>query len=90
LSDRVESAKALLKLTDSSNPTAIELMRLRALPSLAEMARWKTPRYALPAYLLLGRVAGVAEQEVQRKWEAGERESVIGKALTVPGRKRGG
>jgi len=35
------------------------------MPSLYEMARWRHLAHALPAYLLLGKVAGVAEQEVQ-------------------------
>jgi len=81
LSDRFESAKALLTLTDRSNPSALQQVRERALPALAEMARWKTPRYALPAYLLLGRVAGVPETEVRQSWEKENREAVIRKAL---------
>ena len=81
LSDRFESAKALLTLTDRPNPSALQQIRERALPALAEMARWKTPRYALPAYLLLGRLAGVPDTEVQQAFEKGDREAVIKKAL---------
>ena len=81
LSDRFESAKALLTLTDRPNPSALQQVRERALPALAEMARWKTARYALPAFLLLGRVAGVPETQVQHAWEKQDREAVIGKAL---------
>jgi hypothetical protein len=81
LSDRAESAEALLTLTDRSNPTAMELVREKALPTLAEMARWKTPRYALPSFLLLGRVAGLPEDQVRQAWEKNDREAVIAKAL---------
>jgi hypothetical protein len=80
LSDRFESAKTLLTLTDRANPSALDLIRERAVPSLVEMARWKTPRYALPAFLLLGRVAGMVDDEVQKAWEQENRELVIRKA----------
>jgi len=80
LSDRFESAKTLLTLTDRANPSALDLIRERSVPSLVEMARWKTPRYAVPAFLLLGRVAGMADDEVQKAWEQENRELVIRKA----------
>jgi len=81
LSDRVEAAKTLVTLTDSSNPPAIALLRERSLPALAEMARWKTLRYALPSFLLLGRTAGIPEDRIRSAWQKGDREAVIGKAL---------
>lgn len=81
LSDRLEAAKALVTLTERPNPSATTQLRERALDSLAEMARWKTPRYALAPYLLLGRVAGMPEQEVHQRWQKGDAESVIQKAI---------
>ena len=89
LSDRVESAKALLTLTDGGNPAVLQQIRERALGSLAEMARWKTPRYALPSFLLLGRVAGVPDQQIQDSWRKGEREPLIERALAPAARRRG-
>src|SRR5258706_499690 len=65
LSDRLQATQALVILTDQPNPSAVDLLRERALPALVEMARWKTLEYALPAYLLLGRVAGIAEEDLQ-------------------------
>jgi hypothetical protein len=90
LSDRVESAKALLTLTDRGDRAVLGQIREHGLPALAEMARWKTPRYALPPFLLLGRVAGLAETASHQSWEKGDRETVIGKALATesPGRKK--
>lgn len=90
LSDRVESAKALLTLTDGSAPAALQQIRERALPSLAEMARWRTLRYALPPFLLLGRVAGLTDSQTQESWRKGDRESVIERALKPPARRRTG
>lgn len=81
LSDRTESVKALLILTDHGGRSAIDLLRERALPDLAEMARWPTLRYALPPFLLVGRVAGLSDAATQQAWEKGDRESVIRKAL---------
>jgi hypothetical protein len=93
LSDRVQSAEALVTLTDRGEGAALDQIRESALPALAEMARWKTLRYALPSFLLLGRVAGVADAELHQLWEKGERETVIRQALGQSGgsrRKHGG
>jgi len=88
LSDRMESTKALLTLTDRGNPNTTEQIRERALSALAEMARWKTMAYALPPYLLLGRVGGVPEDQVQQSWAIGDREAVIGTALQSEGARK--
>lgn len=88
LTDRVESTKALLILTDSGNVAALDLIRERALPSLVEMARWPTLRYALPPFLLAGRVAGLPDAQVRQAWENGDRNSVIQKALDSAKKRR--
>jgi hypothetical protein len=84
LSDRQQAAEALVTLTESPNPAALDLMRERALPALADMARWKTLRYALPGFLLLGRTVGASEKELQEQWQKGDRESIIQQALAAP------
>jgi hypothetical protein len=88
LSDRVEATKALLTLTDGRNPAALDLVRERALGSLVEMARWKTLRYALPPFLLLGRVAGISDAQTHQDWEKGNREAVIQKAESAAVNRR--
>jgi hypothetical protein len=88
LSDRLQSADALVVLTDNGDPAALGLLRERALGGLAEMARWTTLRYALPPFLLVGRIAGMKDAEIQRSWETGDRETVIKKALAPLPRKR--
>ena len=52
------------------------------------MARWKTLRYALPSYLLVGRTAGIPEQELLDQWQKGDRETAIRKATATPARPR--
>ena len=88
LEDRVEASRALVVLTDSRNPGAIDLIRERGLDSLKDVARWTTLRYALPAFLLLGRAAGLADNEIHARWGKGDRESVIAQALGLEPAKR--
>jgi hypothetical protein len=77
LSDRLEGARALLQFTEKPAESVTRHIRERALPSLLEMAQWKQLAHALPAYLLLGRVAGVSDEEMQQAWVRGEREKMI-------------
>jgi hypothetical protein len=79
--DRTRALGVLQILTDSRDPAVLDQLRMRALPSLEEMARWKTLEHALPAYLLLGRVAGVPEQQLRDAWARGDRETVIAQAV---------
>jgi hypothetical protein len=88
LGDRVEAVRTLLTLTDKPAPDVVAQLRDRAMPSLIEMARWKTPSYALPPFLLVARVAGLTDAQAQESWRKGDRESVIGKATGAPQRKR--
>ncbi len=78
--DRNQAMQMLLILTDDNNPSAIGQIRERALGSLVEMAEWKALTHALPAFLLLGRVAGMTDLEVHQAWEHGDRKLVIAAA----------
>jgi hypothetical protein len=80
LSDRLIAAETLVVLTDQPNPTVLDVVRDRASAALADMARWSTLDYALPAYLLLGRTAGIPEPELLDQWEKGGREAIIRRA----------
>jgi hypothetical protein len=86
--DRTQALSMLQMLTDQREADAIEQIRERALPSLTEMARWKTLPHALPAFLLLGRVAGLPEDQVQAAWSRGDREFVIAQAAAPPKKKK--
>ena len=87
-SDRHRAVAALQILTDKKDQEVLDQIRDRALQSLIDMARWKTLAHALPAYLLLGRVAGLPEDDVQAAWSRGDREFVIGKAMALPEKKK--
>ena len=84
LGDRQQAALALVTMTEQRNAATLDLIRARALPSLVEMARWKTLHYALPAFLLVGRTAGVPEQELMTQWRQGDRETAIKMAMAQP------
>jgi hypothetical protein len=81
--DRNKAVMALLNLTESRPERILTLIRQRAMPSLAEMARWKSLSHAIGPYMLLGRAAGLPEQEIQDSWKNGQRETEIAKALKV-------
>ena len=83
-SDRTKAVAALMNLTDKRPDMILTLLRERALPSLAEMARWKSLTHALGPYMLLGRVAGMTDEQIEESWTKGERETVIAKALKLP------
>jgi hypothetical protein len=78
--DRNKAVWALQILTDTRDPAVLGQLRDRALPALIEMARWKSPGHALPGYVLLGRIAGFTEEQIQEAWSRGDRESVIAAA----------
>jgi hypothetical protein len=79
LSDRVESVKLLLTLTDHAAPAVLGQIRENALGDVIEMARWKTASYALPPFLLAGRLAGLTDQQAQQVWRTGDRAAVLQK-----------
>jgi hypothetical protein len=76
-SDRTGAVNLLLTLSEKREPGVLDLIRQRAAPQLIEMARWNSLTHALPAYILLGRVAGLSENEIQGSWSRGEREAHI-------------
>lgn len=78
--DRQSAAATLVTITERRDEKVIALLRERAIPALTEMARWKHLPHALPAYILLGRAAGVAEDEIQRAWKDGQRSQLIEQA----------
>ncbi|MCC6861065.1 MAG: HEAT repeat domain-containing protein [Bryobacterales bacterium] len=81
LSDRHRASVALAHLTEKARPSDVEQIRKRALPAVVEMARWKTLEYALPAFILAGRIAGLPEAEIHKAWNERQREAVIEQAL---------
>lgn len=88
LSDRIKAAKALVNLTDSRPVATLDLLRERALASLAEMAQWHSLSYALPPFLLLGRVGGFKDKDIQDRWTRGDREDTVRDVLSGKKKRR--
>ena len=86
-SDRSQALGVLQILTAKPDQDMLDQLRDRALDSLVEMARWKSLAHALPAYILLGRVAGLPDDQVQQTWSRGDRESVIAQATSSKKKK---
>ncbi|MEK6281793.1 MAG: HEAT repeat domain-containing protein [Acidobacteriota bacterium] len=80
--DRNKAGFVLSGLTSSRNPKVQAQLRAKALDSLIEMARWRSPGHASSARVLLGRIAGIEEKRLQQLIAAGQVDEII-KALNV-------
>ncbi len=78
--DRNKAMAVLGGATADRDPALLAKLRQRSLPSLVEMARWKAD-HGMMALLLVGRIAGLSDQETQQAWKAGQRDKVIEHAL---------
>lgn len=76
-SDRNKASAALLPLTESRDSRLLADLRHRALDSLIEMARWKSPGHAYMPFVVLGRVAGMTEEAINTAWERKDPEAVV-------------
>lgn len=75
-SDRNKAAFVLMSLTNTRNPALIRELRAQALPALADMVRWRSFGHAFPAGLILGRMAGMAEDDIMPMFQR-DREALI-------------
>jgi hypothetical protein len=83
-SDRTQAARFLVNLTDEREPRVLLQIKERAFDAIVEMAKWKQAEHSLPAYILLGRISGFAEEDLQHAWSTGERALMIKRALEPP------
>ncbi|MGQ0562681.1 MAG: hypothetical protein ACT443_12505, partial [Gemmatimonadota bacterium] len=78
--DRNKASFALAALTTARDPELLRLLRERARPALIEMARWDAPGHALPAAVILGRMAGLPEREIFETFQK-NKEALLAAAL---------
>ena len=76
--DRNKALAVLSEITGNRPPNIMAELRGRALPVLAQMAR-KADGFS--AYLLIARMAGLAEKRIAESWKSEERETVILRTL---------
>jgi hypothetical protein len=62
--DRNKGLSVLMQLTRSGNPDMLNKLKELSLPALKEMAVWKSEAHALPAYVILARIAGIPEEKI--------------------------
>jgi hypothetical protein len=63
-SDRNKGLSVLMHLTKSRNEKLLAELRESSLAALKEMALWKSQSHAIPAFVILGRMAGLSEDEI--------------------------
>jgi len=78
--DRNKSSLALLQLTESRDPKLLAALKARAFESIVDIARWTNPGHAMAGIMMLGRMAGIPDQEIYAMFERGERDKIIAAA----------
>ena len=81
--DRTSAAVNLVNLTEERDQETLDRIRDRALSALLDMARWKHLPHALPAYILLGRILGLEEKEIQEYWAGENRLELVKRAAEL-------
>jgi hypothetical protein len=76
-SDRTQAVWALEQLTRDRDVVLLSQLRGDALDSLIEMSRWQTEQHAYPAFMLVGRVAGMTDVSIRDAWLRFGRDTVV-------------
>jgi hypothetical protein len=75
--DRNKGAMVLERLTAKRNPVVLAKLRTMALDSLIEMTLWRPASHAGFARMLLGRVAGIPEKQLEELADKGPPERIV-------------
>lgn len=78
-SDRNKALFSLTAITEKRDEKLLQQLKAGALPALMEMANWKSKGHAVLAYVLLGRIAGVPEEEIFASWNENRKQTVLKK-----------
>jgi hypothetical protein len=78
--DRNKASHLVTLLSKTRDPRLLHQLRVRALSSLIEMARWRDPAHADDARMILGRVARLPENELVKLVAGGEVEQIVAAA----------
>lgn len=62
--DRNKASFVLMELTKTRDPLLLAELRKEALPALIEMAKWRDVAHATTARIILGRIAGIPEEQL--------------------------
>lgn len=75
--DRNKSSLALFRLTEHRDKKLLAELRHKALPSLLEMARWKSPGHSIAPFVILSRVSNISDVEIQKALDSNNRDALI-------------
>jgi len=78
--DRNKASHLVVVLSRTRDPRLLHQLRVRALSSLIEMARWRDPGHADDARMILGRVAGLPEEHLVKLIANGDVEQIVAAA----------
>jgi hypothetical protein len=77
-SDHNKASILLLALTKGRDPKVLALLHADALDALVEMARWRNIGHAAAALSILGRIAGLDEDALNKLIDSGQSDRIIG------------
>jgi hypothetical protein len=72
-----------MEITAAREPRLLAVLRRDALEHLVDMARWTAEGHAIPALIILGRIAGRPDAAILDSHKRGDREEIIRAALAV-------
>jgi hypothetical protein len=78
--DRNKASFALVQLTAARDPAVLNTIARAVMPELTQMARWRSLGHALPALVILGRIAGMPEDTILAAAGAGARRTILDSA----------
>ena len=76
--DHNKASLVLVALTTARDPQVLAQLRTEVLDSLLEMARWRSIGHAEAALTILGRMAGIDEQTLNKLIDAGQTAAILG------------
>jgi len=78
-SDHNKASLVLMALTTTRDPQVLAQLRTEVLDSLLEMARWRSIGHAGAALTILGRMADIDEDTLNKLIEAGQAATILGR-----------
>ena len=86
--DRNKALMVLAIMTKNRDRKLLRQLNDRAFEPLAEMARWKSRAHAYNAFLILGRVGGISDRQINGvAWDVQRRNALIEKIVKAHRRK---
>ena len=81
--DRNKSAMVLEALTTGRDSSLLKRISQTLLPEITEMARWRNAGHAMFSFVILGRIAGIADDGIFQAFISGNRLMVIDEWLKM-------